>query len=146
VHRSMKARQECMTPKAGIDRVGISYNEMISTCAGVSQINTPCYAVHVHYLSISVCVYAERLRNYKLYYDVVNLLSVTKTNNIDTMPCGCGTLRTTCVRICYQVSHRACIEVTATLEVTCRCAQRSQKLQILTIQIVKSCSFVTALP
>jgi len=33
------------------------------------------------------------------YYDVANLVTVTKTNMIDEMPCGYGTLRTTGVRI-----------------------------------------------
>jgi hypothetical protein len=33
------------------------------------------------------------------YYDVANLVTVTKTNMIDEMPCSFGTLRTTGVRI-----------------------------------------------
>ena len=45
------------------------------------------------------------------YCDVTNLVTVTKTNMIDEMPCGYGTLRTTAVRIRHQVSRRACAEV-----------------------------------
>ena len=33
------------------------------------------------------------------YYDVANLVTVTKTNLIHEMHCGYGTLRTTAVRI-----------------------------------------------
>jgi hypothetical protein len=33
------------------------------------------------------------------YYDEANHVTVTKTNIIDEMPCGYGTLRTTGVRI-----------------------------------------------
>jgi hypothetical protein len=84
------------------------------------------------------------------YYAVANLVTVTKTIMIDEMPCGYGTLRTTGVRIWHQVSHRACAEVSAALEVSCRAcaevsaalevsrrpAQMSQQLQNLTILIV----------
>ena len=41
------------------------------------------------------------------YYDVANLVTLTKTNLIHEMPCGYGTLRTTAVRIRHQVSRRA---------------------------------------
>jgi hypothetical protein len=40
------------------------------------------------------------------YYDVANLVTLTKTNMIDEMPCGVETLRTTAVRIQRQVSRR----------------------------------------
>jgi len=40
------------------------------------------------------------------YYNVVNLVTVTKTNMTDETPCGYGTLRTTAVRIRHQVSRR----------------------------------------
>jgi len=40
------------------------------------------------------------------FYDVVNLVTVTKTNMINEMPCGYGTLRTIGVRIRHQVSRR----------------------------------------
>jgi len=80
------------------------------------------------------------------YYDVANLVTVTKTNMIDEMPCGFGTLRTTGVRISHQVSHRACAEVSAAPEVSRRLAQRFQQLQNLTILIVKSCSILNTPP
>jgi len=84
------------------------------------------------------------------YYDVANLVTVTKTNMIDEMPCGYRTLRTTGVRIWHQVSRRACAEVSAALEFSLRAcaevsaafevsrrpAQRFQQLQNLTIPIV----------
>jgi len=66
------------------------------------------------------------------YYDVGNLVTVTKTNMIDEMPCGYGTLRTTGVRIRNQVS--------------CRPVQRSPQLQNLTILTVKSPSILNAPP
>ena len=66
------------------------------------------------------------------YYDVANLVTVTKTNIIDEMPCGYGTLRTTGVRIRHQVS--------------CKPAQWSPQLQNLTILIVKSRSILNAPP
>jgi hypothetical protein len=53
------------------------------------------------------------------YYDVVKLVTITKTNIIDEMACSYGTLRTTAVRIQYKVSHRP--------------VQRSQLLQNLSI-------------
>jgi len=66
------------------------------------------------------------------YYDVVNLVTVTKTNMIDEMPCGYGTLKTTGVRIRRQVSRRP--------------EQRSPHLQNFTILIVKSRSILSAPP
>jgi hypothetical protein len=66
------------------------------------------------------------------YYDVANLVTVTKTNMIDKMACGHGTTRTAIVRIWHQVSHRA--------------VQRSQLLQPLTILQVNSCSILNAPP
>ena len=41
------------------------------------------------------------------YYEVANLVTITKTNMIDEMPCAYGTLRTTALRIRHQVSRRA---------------------------------------
>jgi hypothetical protein len=70
------------------------------------------------------------------YYAVANLVTVTKTNMIDEMPCAYGTLRTTGVRILHPVSHRACAEVSAALEVSRRPVQRSQHLHTLTILTV----------
>jgi len=57
------------------------------------------------------------------YHDVANLVTLTKTNMIDEMRCGYGTLRTTGVRIRDQVSRRP--------------AQMSLPLQNLTFLIVK---------
>jgi len=37
-----EARQECMRPRAGQDRVCILYNEMMSIYPGVSEIYTSC--------------------------------------------------------------------------------------------------------
>jgi hypothetical protein len=64
------------------------------------------------------------------YYDVANLVTVTKTNMIDDMPCRYGTLRTTGVRIWHQVSRRP--------------AQRSPQLHNWTLLIVKSRSILDA--
>jgi hypothetical protein len=61
-----------------------------------------------------------------LYQDVANLVRVTKTNMIDQMPC--GKLRTTGVSIWHEVSHRACAEVSAALELSCRPVLRSYLL------------------
>jgi len=78
-------------------------------------------------------------------HDVADLLTVSKTNMINKMPCGCGTLRstavsepllsenhcclsTTAVRIWHKVSDRACAEVSAALKVSRRAALRSQLL------------------
>jgi len=80
------------------------------------------------------------------HYNVANLVTVTKTNMIDEMPRSYGTLKTTGVRICHQVSRRARADVSAALEVSCRPAQRSQPLQNLTILIVKSRSILNAPP
>jgi len=66
------------------------------------------------------------------YCDVANLVNVTKTNMINEMPCGNGTLRTTGVRIWHQVSHRP--------------AQRSPLLQNLAILIVISRSILNTPP
>jgi hypothetical protein len=64
------------------------------------------------------------------YYDIANLVTVRKTNMIDEMPCGYGTLRTTGMKIRHQVSRRP--------------AQRSPQLQNLTIVIAKSRSILDA--
>jgi len=59
------------------------------------------------------------------YYDVVNCVTVTKTNMINEMHCGYGPLRTTGVKIWHQVCHRASAEVSAALEVSHRSVQSS---------------------
>jgi hypothetical protein len=66
------------------------------------------------------------------YYDLTNLATLTKTNTIDQMACGCGTIRTTAVRIRHQVSRRA--------------AQRSHLVQYLTFLQVTACSILNAPP
>jgi len=66
------------------------------------------------------------------YYDVANLVTVTKTNMINEIPWGCGTLRTTAVRIRHEVSRRP--------------AQRSQQVHNLTLLMVKSHSILDAPP
>jgi hypothetical protein len=58
------------------------------------------------------------------YYDVANIVRVTKTNMINEMPCGYETLKTTGVKIWHQVSHRAFAVVSAALEVSNRPAQQ----------------------
>jgi len=78
--------------------------------------------------------------------DVANLVTVTKTNMIDEMPCGYGTLTTTGVRIWHHVSRRACAEISAALKVSLRPGQRSQQLQNLTIILVKCSSILNAPP
>jgi len=118
--------------EAGPERVCISYNEMMSIYPRVSEIDTPCRWVHLRYSCISKCIYIERLRKYMPYYDVANLVTVRKTNMIDEIPCGYGTVRTTAVRIWHQVSRRP--------------AQRSPQLHNLTMLIVKSRSILNSPP
>jgi len=66
------------------------------------------------------------------YCNVAKLVTETKTNTIDEMASGYGTIRTTAVRIRHQLS--------------CRAAQRSQLLQNWTILQVNSCSILNAPP
>ena len=56
---------------------------------------------------LTVSIYIERLRYYMSYYDVANLVTVTKIDMIDEIPSSYGTLRITDVRIQHQVSRRA---------------------------------------
>jgi len=58
---SMKARQECMRPRAGKDGVCISYNAMMSMYSEVIEIYTPGGSVHPSYPCMSVCMYIKRL-------------------------------------------------------------------------------------
>jgi hypothetical protein len=62
------------------------------------------------------------------YYDVANVVSVTKNNMINEMPCGYETLKTTGVKIWHQVSRRACAAVSAAPEVSRRPGQQWQQL------------------
>jgi len=64
------------------------------------------------------------------HYDVANLLTVTKKNLIDEMPCGCGTLRTTGVRIWQETSPRACAKVSAAHNGFCRPVLMTQLLSM----------------
>jgi len=52
------------------------------------------------------------------YYDVANLVTVTKTNMINEIPCGCRTLRTGAVKIWREVACRACVDISAALVVS----------------------------
>jgi len=52
-------------------------------------------------------MYIERLRWYMPYYDVSNLVNITKTNMIDKIPCAYWTLSTTAARIWHEFSCRA---------------------------------------
>ena len=61
-------------------------------------------------------------------YNKVNPVTITQTNIINEVPCGCGTLRTTAVRKWHQVCSRDCAEVSAALAVSCRPVLRSQLL------------------
>ena len=89
-------------------------------------------------------------------YDVMNLVIVTKTNMLNEMPCGCGTLITTAVRIWHHVSCRAQAEVSAALEVSHRPAQRShlpsksptdlRRGLIFSRCLPQTCAEVSALP
>jgi hypothetical protein len=63
---------------------------------------------------------------------VPNHWQVTKTNTIDEMPGGDGTLKTTAVKSCHQVSHRV--------------AKMSQLLQNLTTLLVTYYSMLNAPP
>ena len=97
VRGSMKPWQGCVRSWGRKERICILHNAIISIYPGASQMYTFCYWVHLHYPCISDCLYLERLILYMLYYDVVNLMTVTKMYMINGMPCGCGSLRTTAV-------------------------------------------------
>jgi hypothetical protein len=139
-----------MRLRAGKNKVCILYNEMMSIYPRVSQMYTACHQVHLRYLCILVFITIERSKEYMPYYDVAKLVTVTKTNMINEIPCDYGTLRTTGGGIWHQVTHSACAEVsaapeiscracamvTAAVEVSCRPAQRSQQFNNLTILIV----------
>jgi len=56
---SMNPQQEGMGPRAGNDKLCISYNEMISIYPVVSQKYTPRCLVHLRYLCISVRPFAQ---------------------------------------------------------------------------------------
>jgi len=81
-------------------------------------------------IPVSPYVYILIFRWYMPYCVIANLVTVTKMNMIDEMPCGCGTLWTTGVRIWHQVSCRACAKVAAVLSVSRGLVLRSQLLSI----------------
>ena len=62
------------------------------------------------------------------YYDVGNLVTVTMTNMTNTIPCDCGPLRTTAVRISHQVPRGTGADVSDSREVSLRPALSSQVL------------------
>jgi len=128
LHGPVKAWQECVRPRAGKDGGGILYNAMMSIYSRVSQIYTPSCWVPLLHPCITVCTYIERPRYHMPCYDVANLVTVTKTNMMNKMPCDCGTGSTAAVRIWYQVSRRFYAEVPAALEISCRPGLRSQVL------------------
>jgi len=88
----------------------------------------------------TICIYIEILEWCMPYDEVTNLVTVTKTNMIDDMPCAYGTLRTTALRIRHQISRRAALDVSH------RPVRRSHPLQYLTVLIVKSRSIRNAHP
>ena len=55
---------------------------------------------------LTVCIYIEILKEFMPYYEVANLVTITKMNMIDEMACAYGMLRTTSVKIPHQVSHQ----------------------------------------
>jgi hypothetical protein len=59
---SMKTHHKCMSQGAGKDRVCISYDAMMCIYPAVSQIHTLWCWVYLHYASIYVCIYIDRLR------------------------------------------------------------------------------------
>jgi len=103
---SMNTWEECVRPRAGKDQVWISYNVMMSIYPGSPKYILP-VAGSISVVPVSVCLYIEKLRYYIPHHYVGNVVTVTKTSMIHELPCGCGTLRTTTVRIWHQVSHRA---------------------------------------
>jgi hypothetical protein len=56
------------------------------------------------------------------FHAVATLVTVVKMNMMNTLPCGCGTLKTDAVRIWHQVSLGACTEVSTALAVSRRSA------------------------
>jgi len=106
LHGSMNAWQGCARPRAWKESVGISNNAMCASTPGSAQY-IPLCSVHLCYPCISVCIYINRLRWYMPYCNVWNLVTVTKTNTINKMPSGCGTLRTTTVRMQHSPSCTA---------------------------------------
>jgi len=74
------------------------------------------------------------------YYDVANLVIVTKMNIIDGMPCGCGTLRTTGVKIWHQISGSTWDEVSASPDVCYRAVLSSQLVSMYPAEMSRKLS------
>jgi len=114
----VKNHTKCVNPsmlsrsvrrRAGNDRVCIWYNVMLSIYPKVSQIYTLCCWLCCH--CIPVCQHMERHRWYMPSSDVTYLETVRKMQMIHLMPCGCGIVWTSTVRICLQVLCGGCSEV-----------------------------------
>jgi hypothetical protein len=78
------------------------------------------------------------------YYDAANLVTVTETDMINKITCGCENMVTSLLqRLCRGLSYSqslppACAEVSGASEVSCRPPQGFQELRNLTILKVKS--------
>jgi len=75
---------------------------------------------------LTVCIYRERLKQYMLYYDVANLVTVTKMNTIRRN--ALWLCKNHCCEITASSLPQSCAAVSAALEVSHRAAQRSQPL------------------
>jgi len=82
--------------------------------------------------------------NSACHYAVANLVTVTKTNMIRRN--ALWFYKNHCRENTVLRLPQYCAVVSASLEVSCRCAQRSQELQNLTIWSVKSHSILNARP
>jgi hypothetical protein len=80
------------------------------------------------------------------YYEVANLVTVTKMNMINQMPCTYGTLIATAVRIRHRVSHRAVQRSQLLSQSPTDLHESSLLLQKLTIVQVISRSILNAPP
>jgi len=59
---------------------------ILSVAESISILHVSPLSMYLRYPCISVRIYIERLRQYLPYYDVVNLVAVTKMNLINEMP------------------------------------------------------------
>jgi hypothetical protein len=103
-------------------------NSMMFMYLEISQLDALCYWIHFHHLCLSVCINIERFKYCVASCYVENLETATKTNMINKIPRGCGTLQTTTGTIWHQVSSRACTEVSAAHKVSCSPVLRFQLL------------------
>jgi hypothetical protein len=128
--------------RAGKYRVCVSYNEMMSIYPRVFQIYSPCRWVHLRYPCISVCVYIE---TWIIHHAITWCSESCDCNNDDYDKRNALWLWNPAVRLWHPVACRACTEVSAALELSCRDVQRSQQPQNLNILIAKSCSILRML-